>query len=260
MRTIKPEFWTDSRIVALGFVTRLFYIGAWNFADDQGCLPDNPAELKMQIFPADTIDVTPLIEELVQSGRLVRWETTDGDRILEIAHFREHQKIDHPAKPRFSDRDSWRRLSEILGKISEPSEKPASPRAGIGKESSRVESIGKETHTGRARENANGHRTGTGTGTAEPDFVRILRDRGRSDLHIAVARDVFADREKKPQEFKDAEHEANYFETIIDSIKVGRFAKYLRKRQEALPEAAPSGDIAEIDEVVEKLFRERANG
>jgi hypothetical protein len=38
IRTIKPEFWTDEKIVECSFEARLMFIGMFNFADDKGNL------------------------------------------------------------------------------------------------------------------------------------------------------------------------------------------------------------------------------
>ena len=56
IRTIKPEFWTDSKIVALTPHARLLFIGMWNFADDHGCVDDDPMQLKLRVLPADHVD------------------------------------------------------------------------------------------------------------------------------------------------------------------------------------------------------------
>jgi hypothetical protein len=38
IRTIKPEFWTDEKVVECSFEARLMFIGMFNFADDKGNL------------------------------------------------------------------------------------------------------------------------------------------------------------------------------------------------------------------------------
>ena len=53
IRTIKPEFWEDEKLVMLPLGCRLFFIGTWNFADDLGVLRYNPVLLKSRIFPLD---------------------------------------------------------------------------------------------------------------------------------------------------------------------------------------------------------------
>jgi len=42
IRTIKPEFWTDGDMFKLSRDARLFYIGLWNFCDDNGVIEHDP--------------------------------------------------------------------------------------------------------------------------------------------------------------------------------------------------------------------------
>jgi hypothetical protein len=101
IRNLKPEFWTDGNIVQMSFAARLFYQGTWNFAlCDRGHLPDDPMELKLKILPADEVDPSALVEELVKFGRLIRETTPDGRRYLRIARLADHNKVD----PRWSPR------------------------------------------------------------------------------------------------------------------------------------------------------------
>ena len=65
IRTIKPDFWTDEKIVQLPFEARLFFIGMWNFADDEGYLSDQPDRIKLQVLPADEIDAWAIVDLLV---------------------------------------------------------------------------------------------------------------------------------------------------------------------------------------------------
>lgn len=97
IRTIKPDFWTDEKIVQLPFHTRLLFIGMWNFADDEGRLKDSPDMIKMQILPADDIDITLAIDVLIAANLIERWYG-EGDSVLVIKGFKDHQVISHPAK------------------------------------------------------------------------------------------------------------------------------------------------------------------
>jgi len=54
IRTIKPEFWTDDKIVELSFPARLLFIGLWNFCDDWGRMEYKPKSIKLRIFPLTT--------------------------------------------------------------------------------------------------------------------------------------------------------------------------------------------------------------
>lgn len=94
IRSIKPSIWTDPRFVACSPLARLLWIGTWNFADDYGVLKDDPAELRLQILPADDCDPYALVDELVKREMLVRKVAPDGTPVLVIRTFCVHQKID----------------------------------------------------------------------------------------------------------------------------------------------------------------------
>jgi uncharacterized phage protein (TIGR02220 family) len=114
IRTIKPDFWTDEKIVELPMEVRLFFIGSWNFADDNGNLQRSAKKLKMQIFPADSIDCEPLILELITHGLLTEYEV-DGEKFLNIKGFKAHQVINRPSKtglPTLDERDLFESLNE----------------------------------------------------------------------------------------------------------------------------------------------------
>lgn len=97
IRAIKPEFWTDEKILELSIPARLFFIGLWTYADDNGVLEYKVKQLKARIFPADDIDIQPLIDELLHQKLIVSYES-DGELYLWIRNFRRHQVIDRPRK------------------------------------------------------------------------------------------------------------------------------------------------------------------
>lgn len=97
IRTIKPDFWTDEKLTECSLSARLFFIGTWNFADDNGNLVRSSKKLKMQIFPADHIDSEQLVLELIEIGVLVEYEVK-GEKYLHIRGFKRHQVINRPSK------------------------------------------------------------------------------------------------------------------------------------------------------------------
>lgn len=97
IRSIKPDFWTDEKIVELPFEVRLFFIGSWNFADDYGNLQRSAKKLKMQVFPADSIDCEPLIRSLIDHGLFIEY-SVNGDEYLHIKGFKDHQVVNRPSK------------------------------------------------------------------------------------------------------------------------------------------------------------------
>jgi hypothetical protein len=95
IRTIKPEFWTDDKIVELSAYARLLFIGMWNFADDGGNMPASYKSIKLQVLPADDVDVVALVNEL-KAANLIKEYTVEDKTYLNITGWR-HQKIDHPS-------------------------------------------------------------------------------------------------------------------------------------------------------------------
>lgn len=93
IRTIKPEFWTDEKVVELSAFARLLFIGVWNFCDDDGRMVYSPKRLKMQIFPADTIECSELVGE-IRRASLIEIYDVDGIEYLQVCGFAKHQKID----------------------------------------------------------------------------------------------------------------------------------------------------------------------
>lgn len=97
IRTVKPEIWTDEKVVECSIPARLLFIGMFNFADDNGNLVNSPKRIKMQIFPADVIDCEPLIKELITHGVLMEYSVNDVS-YLNVKGFNKHQKINRPSK------------------------------------------------------------------------------------------------------------------------------------------------------------------
>lgn len=104
IRTIKPDFWTDEKVVELSPFARLVFIGLWNFVDDHGRIPCSPVKLKMLILPADSADFPQLLAEISGAG-LITIYAVDDKQFLQVNGFDKHQKIDkraaskHPAPP-----------------------------------------------------------------------------------------------------------------------------------------------------------------
>lgn len=93
IRTIKPEFWTDEKVVELSAFARLLFIGIWNFCDDDGRIVFSHKRLKMQVFPSDDLDCLALIQEIERQGMILIY-SVDGVDYLQVMGFSKHQKID----------------------------------------------------------------------------------------------------------------------------------------------------------------------
>lgn len=101
-RIIDPEFWSDEEIGKWPFEARLFYIGLWNFADDEGRLKAHPSLLKSQIFPYETeVDIETL--KNIVSGK-VDWYSVDNSQYGNILNFLKYQRIDRPTPSKIPTR------------------------------------------------------------------------------------------------------------------------------------------------------------
>lgn len=89
-RNIKPGFFTNEQLVECGMETRLLFIGMWTIADREGRLEDRPKRIKMQLFPADNVDVDACLDQLTAMGFLERYEAS-GQRYIQVVNWDKHQ-------------------------------------------------------------------------------------------------------------------------------------------------------------------------
>lgn len=99
IRTVKPEHWSDKELAKLSFQAHLFWIGTWNFSDDDGVFEDDLNLLKSQIFPRRTDirieQVTQWIDQLVKARFIVPFTFQGGGYYIHRT-FKIHQRIDKP--------------------------------------------------------------------------------------------------------------------------------------------------------------------
>jgi hypothetical protein len=93
-RNIKPGFFTNDRLVDLSFETRLLFIGLWTLADREGRLEDRPKKIKMELFPADSIEVDEKLSELEKSGFIRRY-TVKELKCIQVVNWSKHQAPHH---------------------------------------------------------------------------------------------------------------------------------------------------------------------
>lgn len=101
IRTTKPEFWSDAKVVKLPFEYRLLFMGMWNFADDKGFIENRPEQIKINVFPADDVDIAKGVR-LLKSAGLVEVVKLDGKSVIRICNW-QHQRIDKPQKSEFAE-------------------------------------------------------------------------------------------------------------------------------------------------------------
>jgi hypothetical protein len=102
IRSIKPEFWTNERVMECSMNARLLFIGMWNFADDLGRLALSARTIKAQILPSDDIsseNILGMVGELLRNGLVLKYEV-EGREYLQIVGW-QHQRIDKPQPGKF---------------------------------------------------------------------------------------------------------------------------------------------------------------
>tara|TARA_R100000781_G_scaffold111080_1_gene76919 strand:- start:82 stop:1017 length:936 start_codon:yes stop_codon:yes gene_type:complete len=103
-RMISPDFWTDDKMLQLPLPARLMFIGMLNFADDEGLIQNNATSIKVKIFPAEDITIG-LIEDYVRTMvglKLLSLGTNvDGQSLIKITKWHDHQKINHPTPTKY---------------------------------------------------------------------------------------------------------------------------------------------------------------
>ncbi len=97
-RNLKPGFFQNEQLAELPIESRLLFAGLWCMADREGRLEDRPKKIKIQLFPADTIDVAPLLQQLADQRLIVRYEVA-GAAYIWIPSFIRHQKPHHRELP-----------------------------------------------------------------------------------------------------------------------------------------------------------------
>lgn len=99
IRTLKPEFWQDEKLCPLPDAHRLLFLFLVSSADDMGRLLDKPIKIEADMFDGNedrSRDIREGLANLARIGRIRRGKTASGQRIIEIANWAKHQKVDHP--------------------------------------------------------------------------------------------------------------------------------------------------------------------
>jgi len=101
-RWIDPSFWDDEDIGDLTFRERLFFIGCWSNADDEGRIRGNPAHLRAEIFQYDDLSLEEILEirdrVLAMMGRSLFLYQKNGRDYLAFdeEHWKRYQNPNHP--------------------------------------------------------------------------------------------------------------------------------------------------------------------
>jgi hypothetical protein len=106
IRSIKPEFFTSETLAKVSKSARLTFIGLWTYVDDNGVGLDNDRLIAAALYALEEDPLEALrsvaddLKSLSSVGVITRYEF-GGRRYLFITNWLEHQKVSHPAKPRY---------------------------------------------------------------------------------------------------------------------------------------------------------------
>lgn len=113
-RDLKPDFWTDERVVSVSDAAKLLFQGLWNLADREGRLEDKPVTIGFKVRPWDPGAAPALLDELHAAGLIVRYEVA-GAKLIGIPGLTTHQRI-HP-KEMASKLPDWAGLETSRVKV-----------------------------------------------------------------------------------------------------------------------------------------------
>lgn len=90
MRMVKPGFFTNDTLADLDPLARLLFIGLWVIADRSGRLEDRPKRIKAEVLPYDDKDVDKLLQDLHDSGFILRYQHGEH-QFIQVINFAKHQ-------------------------------------------------------------------------------------------------------------------------------------------------------------------------
>jgi len=94
-RNIKPGFFKNEDLAECTPWARLCFAGLWVLADREGRLEDRPKRIKGELFAFDSIEVEPLLAELVRGRFIERYKAQDGRGLIQVMQFLKHQNPHH---------------------------------------------------------------------------------------------------------------------------------------------------------------------
>ena len=113
---IDPKFWSDDKIIELKPLSRLCFIGLWNFSDDFGLHKYNAKVIKAEIFPADDLplnEVELILEDLLRFELI---ELSENNELLRIKGWNIYQKINRPQPSKYSEQFGFPAAIEVKPK------------------------------------------------------------------------------------------------------------------------------------------------
>jgi hypothetical protein len=125
IRSLKPEFWSDTRLSKLAALERLVFLCLWSMADDEGRIEgDADTVWRFGSFREDSREVAKALAALQRLSRIVLYEV-DGNPYILVCNFLKHQRIDHASRsklpPPSEGCDLLGHSSRVLASSREPS-------------------------------------------------------------------------------------------------------------------------------------------
>lgn len=96
IRSVHPGLYTDEAFMMLSMAARVLIVGLWAHADDGGGFEWKPLVLKARIFPADNIDLEPILTELEENDVIKKYDVS-GKSYGAVRNFGKWQR---PQKPK----------------------------------------------------------------------------------------------------------------------------------------------------------------
>ncbi|WP_147107186.1 hypothetical protein [Nesterenkonia populi] len=121
IRSTKPEFWRSKTISSVSWDARLVLKALESYVDDNGVGKDDMELIVMQTFsrdqfrnPTGTVRrVSEAVSELIQAHLVTRYEA-DGEPLLYVERWKDHQYVQKPQKGRFPRPDGTLEYSETV--------------------------------------------------------------------------------------------------------------------------------------------------
>jgi hypothetical protein len=98
IRYVKPEFWSDEKMAPMRPLERLVFLGLICMADDKGRLVDNWKTIDGLLFPETDDSARESLEVLANAGRIIRYTSASGQKLIQLANWKRHQKVSNPSK------------------------------------------------------------------------------------------------------------------------------------------------------------------
>jgi hypothetical protein len=97
-RMIDPHFWESGDIKKLDFFTRLFFIGMFSMADDEGRGTGGASYLKSIIFPHDEIPPAKIKKSLeaIKNDTSIIFYAVDCQEYYQFTNWKKWQRVDKP--------------------------------------------------------------------------------------------------------------------------------------------------------------------